>query len=35
VNQLTLENQELRETLANPSAEVIPIRRQRSRHAED
>jgi len=35
VNQLTLENQELRETLANPSAEVIPIRGRRSRHTED
>jgi ribonuclease HI len=35
VNQLTLENRELRETLANPSAEVIPIRGRRSRHAED
>jgi chromosome segregation ATPase len=35
VNQLTLENQELREALANPSAEVIPIRGRRSRHAED
>lgn len=33
VNQLTLENQELRETLANPSAEVIPIQGRRSRHA--
>ncbi|QIZ38205.1 hypothetical protein [Saccharopolyspora sp. ASAGF58] len=35
VNQLTLENQELREALANPSAEVIPIRGRRSRHVED
>jgi septal ring factor EnvC (AmiA/AmiB activator) len=35
VNQLTLENQELREALANPSAEVIPIRGRQSRHAED
>lgn len=35
VNQLTLENQELREALASPSAEVIPIRGRRSRHAED
>jgi septal ring factor EnvC (AmiA/AmiB activator) len=35
VNQLALENQELRDALASPSAEVIPIRRRRSRHAED
>lgn len=35
VNQLSLGNQELRQTLANPSAEVIPIRGRRSRHAED
>ncbi len=35
VNQLALENQELRNALASPSAEVIPIRRRRSRHAED
>lgn len=35
VNQLTLENQELGEALANPNAEVIPIRGRRSRHAED
>ena len=33
VNQLTLENQELREALASPSAEVIPIRRRWLRHA--
>jgi hypothetical protein len=26
LNQLTLENHELRETLANPSAKVVPIR---------
>ncbi|GAA0589191.1 hypothetical protein GCM10010174_00020 [Kutzneria viridogrisea] len=35
VNQLTLENHELRETLANLSAEVIPIRGRQSHHAED
>jgi septal ring factor EnvC (AmiA/AmiB activator) len=35
VNQLTLENQELREALANPSAEVIPIRGRRSHHIDD
>jgi len=35
VNQLTLENQELRVTLANPSAEIVPMRGRRSRHAED
>lgn len=35
VNQLTLQNQELREALASPNAEIIPIRRRRSRHAED
>jgi chromosome segregation ATPase len=35
VNQLTLENQELRERLANPTAEIVPIRGRRSRHAED
>jgi septal ring factor EnvC (AmiA/AmiB activator) len=35
VNQLALENQELREALANPSAEVIPIRGRRSRHNDD
>jgi septal ring factor EnvC (AmiA/AmiB activator) len=35
VNQLTLENQELREALAHPSAEVIPIRGRRSHHADD
>lgn len=35
VNQLTLENQELREALANPSAQVIPIRGRRSHHTED
>jgi septal ring factor EnvC (AmiA/AmiB activator) len=35
VNQLTLQNQELREALASPNAEIIPIRRGRSRYAED
>jgi aspartate-semialdehyde dehydrogenase len=35
VNQLTLEDQDLREALANPSAEVIPIRGRQSCHAED
>ena len=35
VNQLTLQNQELREALTSPNAEIIPIRRRRSRHAED
>lgn len=35
VNQLTLENQELREALASPSAEVIPLRGRRSHNAED
>ncbi|MGO4649973.1 hypothetical protein AB4305_34420 [Nocardia sp. 2YAB30] len=32
VNQLTLENQALREALVNPDAQVIPIRATRSRH---
>jgi len=35
VNQLTLENQELRKALASPRTEVISIRGRRSRHAED
>lgn len=35
VNQLTLENRELRETLANPRAEIVPIRGRRSPHTDD
>jgi len=35
VNQLTLENQALREALANPDAAVIPIRRRMPRQTED
>ncbi|MGW0962213.1 hypothetical protein ACWD4K_25105 [Streptomyces gelaticus] len=34
VNQLTLENQELREALANSNAKVIPIRRRHFRPDE-
>ncbi|WP_328401334.1 hypothetical protein [Nocardia sp. NBC_00403] len=35
VNQLTLENQALREALANPGAAVIPIRRGMPHQTED
>jgi len=35
VNQLTLENQALREAMANPNAEVIPIRRRQPRQTGD